>query len=382
MNFSTRGIGMSAGVRGARVSVSSRGLHSSVGVPGTGISYGGYDGSSSPAPRPRSQASSLAFQLTLKDDGTVAVLDDQGQPHSPRFVKLLREKQGERIERWLTERCEYWNKDIDRILNCHLDTPAPTNWRSPVGARALLLPSASPQLRPLGILERFFKSRRNKIDTENAEVVSKYEKELLLRRLFNALCKFEQAKQHQLFRQAQSGDPDAMCELLDHQLRTISWPRETLLSFEIPHEHQVCVDTDLPEIEDLPSEQASVAARGLRINIKDRSETQRRKEYVIHIHAVAFRIVGEVFASLPTVSDVFISGFSQRPDKSTGRVRDEYFLSAKIARSSWERIDFSNLGSLDLPEVFAEFPLRRKMTKTGILSPIEPFDSANGIRGS
>ena len=94
-----------------------------------------------------------------------------------------------------------------------------------------------------------------------------------------------------------------MQEVLDLQLRAISWPRETLVSFEIPHERQVCVDVDLPEVEDLPSEQASVAARGLRINIKVRSETQRRKEYVTHIHAVAFRIAGEVFASLPSVSE-------------------------------------------------------------------------------
>ena len=114
MKFSTRGIGLSAGVRGARVSVSSRGLHSSVGVPGTGIWYGGYAGSSSPAARPRSHSSSLAFQLTLKEDGTVAVLDNQGQPHSPRFVTLLREKQGDRLERWLAERCDYWNEGIDR----------------------------------------------------------------------------------------------------------------------------------------------------------------------------------------------------------------------------------------------------------------------------
>jgi hypothetical protein len=56
-------------------------------------------------------------------------------------------------------------------------------------------------------------------------------------------------------------------------------------------------------------------------------------------------------------------------------VRDEYLLSARIARSSWAGIDFNNLDSFDLPEVFSAFQLRRKMTKTGIFSPIEPFDS-------
>ena len=58
-------------------------------------------------------------------------------------------------------------------------------------------------------------------------------------------------------------------------------------------------------------------------------------------------------------------------------MRDEYLLSAGIARSSWEMIDFSNLRALDLPQVFAEFQLRREMTKTGIFSPIEPFDLAD-----
>lgn len=36
--------------------------------------------------------------------------------------------------------------------------------------------------------------------------------------------------------------------------------------------------------------EAREAGRGLKLNIKQRSETQRRKEYMVHVHAIGFRI--------------------------------------------------------------------------------------------
>ena len=42
LNVSKSGLGMSAGVRGARVGINSRGTYTSVGIPGTGISSMSY----------------------------------------------------------------------------------------------------------------------------------------------------------------------------------------------------------------------------------------------------------------------------------------------------------------------------------------------------
>jgi peroxiredoxin len=115
------------------------------------------------------------------------------------------------------------------------------------------------------------------------------------------------------------------------------------------------------------------AARGLRVNIKPRAATRRRKEYATHVHAVVFRAIGETFAALPSVQTVVCSGYSQRIDAATGRSRDDYLLSVRVRRPDRERIDFTNLAGIDLAVCLAAFELRRTMSATGIFRPIEPF---------
>ena len=129
-----------------------------------------------------------------------------------------------------------------------------------------------------------------------------------------------------------------MQNFLADVLLRIDWPRETLRSFKVDKDG-VCVllDIDLQEIEDMPTEQATVAARGLKINVKKRSETQLRKEHLNHIHAVAFRVIGETFVALPTVQKIVCSGYSQRPDKATGQITDEYLFSVRVTRTDWEK---------------------------------------------
>jgi len=101
---------------------------------------------------------------------------------------------------------------------------------------------------------------------------------------------------------------------------------------------------------------------------------QVRKEYALHIHAIAFRVIGETFATLPTVQQIVFSGFSQRPDKSTGQIEDQYLLSVRLARDQWSQMNFGNIPAIDLLECMTVFDLRRRMTKTGMFTPINPFE--------
>jgi hypothetical protein len=94
---------------------------------------------------------------------------------------------------------------------------------------------------------------------------------------------------------------------------------------------------------------------------------------MLHIHAVLFRIIGEVFAALPRIQLVTASGFSQRPDRITGQVVDEYLLSVEVPRSRWLSLDFSDLSEIDVSASLGRFNLRRDMTSTGVFRPIEPF---------
>lgn len=166
--------------------------------------------------------------------------------------------------------------------------------------------------------------------------------------------------------------PDDPQVALTKQIETITWPRETNVSFEIEND-TVLLDVDLPEIENMPDMQATVNKTALRLAFKARSQTQRRQEYQTHVHAVAFRLIGEIFTTLPDVRIVVLSAYSQRPDRRTGHVGDEYLLSVRVTRDQWAQLNFANLDAIDVVACFDLFEVRRKMSKSGDLSPIEPF---------
>lgn len=69
-----------------------------------------------------------------------------------------------------------------------------------------------------------------------------------------------------------------------------------------------------------------------------------------HVHGIGFRIIGEAFAMLPKADEVVLSGYSRRPDKSTGEVQDQYLYSVRVSRNEWARINFANLDDVDPAE--------------------------------
>ena len=173
-------------------------------------------------------------------------------------------------------------------------------------------------------------------------------------------------------------DTDAMQDLLEEELNQIDWPRETDASFEVDSGGElVMIDVDLPEVEDIPDQEATVAARGLKINVKTKSAAKRLIEYMTHIHAIAFRVIGLTFGVLPIVNNVVISGYSQRADAATGNISDDYLFSIRVDRTEWTNLNFGNLSEIDLSACLGNFDIRRKMTKTGIITSINPFESAD-----
>ena len=118
-----------------------------------------------------------------------------------------------------------------------------------------------------------------------------------------------------------------MHQVLEDNLQDISWPRETLISFEIADTAASAkIDVDLPEIEDMPRRVAKLPDSGYKLNIKELSARAVAELYSRHVHSVGFRVLGEAFATLPTVQEATLSGFTQRSDLATGKVVDTYYL--------------------------------------------------------
>jgi hypothetical protein len=168
-------------------------------------------------------------------------------------------------------------------------------------------------------------------------------------------------------------DLGAMEGFLEDNLQDITWPRETDVAFDIRDSGAlVMLDVDLPEVEDMPTKLAAMPGRGLKLSVKEMTATKVQRLYAEHVHGILFRLIGEVFAALPTVQMVVASGYSQRRDPTTAQMRDDYLLSVRVQRPEWEANDFAHLTAIDVVSSLARYDLRRDMLKSGMLKAITP----------
>jgi hypothetical protein len=357
MNIGKRGV---SSISAGSFNFGKRGAYQNINIPGTGISYrarvaGRSQAKSTPArPSQRKTTKRMPVTIELLDDGSVVFTDKKGKPLPDSLIREAKRQNRATIEQWLSEQSDKYNAEILALLNIHLTTPAPQ------GEITVNPRPEPPQIKKHGLRSKILDGHRQKVDERNKLARQEYDR---------ALRNWEEAEN------ALRTDTEVMSNVLSSAISSLIWPRETLVSFDVVDGgDKVLLDVDLPEIEDMPSKESRVNKRQLSLTIKDRSQKQIRLDYLNHIHSIGFRFIGDVFAHLPSVSQVVFSGYSQRVSKRTGHVEDEYLYSVRVKRDVWERINFNNLDTLDIVECFEQFELQRKVTKTGVISPIEPFE--------
>jgi hypothetical protein len=305
----------------------------------------------------------------------VHLIDESGAPPGPGALRQLRAEYGEEIRSWLAERCEEWNRLGERVMNLHLETPPPD---APLAfaARPFEEPRPEPFApRELDLLERSWPPHRKKLESENAAGKQAYEEALWEWRRRRSAHETAEAQRRKALDIGRYGDRVVMESFLAERLAGLSWPTETTLAFEISLDTSVVfLDLELPGSEVVPAREAAVATRGLRLRFRELSEAQLRRAYAWHLHALLFRLLGEVFVTLPGVERVVASGYSTGADDPlTGEAADNYLLSVEVERASWQRLDFTRIETLDLIAAFERFRLRRKLTKNGVFANITPF---------
>lgn len=384
LNVSKSGFGISAGPRGAKIGIGPRGTHYSGGLPGTGLAYRKQTGSSSARPSTTRRSSgspgsvAVEIKVSLDSDGKVNFLDSNGNPLPPKVVKQVKQNSADDVRRFLEEQCQRINGGIEEIQNIHASTPSPARRIRYRETPFRLSKPSLPVLQHPGLLDRLFPGRQARVEEANRAAEEAWRDDL---------AKWGQAKaRHEAietelkgeFEQGLLEDQSVMTRVLEERLAGLEWPRETDLSYEFEKNGKVVwLDIDLPEVEDMPKMKAAIAASGFKVNIKNKSETQVRKDYMQFVHAILFRAIGETFYSLPALQGVIASCYSQRPDPATGQVQDEYLISVRVSRSEWQGISFDNLGAVDLITCLEQFELRRNMTKAGVFKPIEPLSQAD-----
>jgi Protein of unknown function (DUF4236) len=383
LNLSGSGIGLAVGPRGASLSFGSRGTYLNAGIPGTGISARQRVGSSRAGSRDSNvdAPSEIAIKVSVSDDGTILFSDQHGQPLSDSIVRAAKRQQGDAIRQLIQSKCDAINRQIESVGEIHLSTPSPLEKPSYVSTAYEIPEPKIPELTRLGWFRSFFKSQREKVEVYNQDIIAEYNRN---REAWEARNQeFLAAEQHRraLVEVGIYEKIEDMESFLENELLEIVWPRETLVSTEILEGGRVVfIDVDFPEIDEMPTKKAGIPAKGYKLSVKELSPTNIQKLYMNHVHGIAFRVIGEVFHALPKSKIVVFSGFSQRPNKATATLSDEYLLSVRVHRCLWEKVDFSHLEHIDATAALDCYELRRTMTRTGIFRPIEPYTIQDELR--
>jgi hypothetical protein len=384
MNFSGRGISWTLGPRGSSLGIGSRGTYWNTGIPGTGLYsrtklLGGSSQHSSnritSGSRNQYTYSSISISVSVDNDGNVLFKDANGNPLPEKLITAAKKQQGDRIHKLIEEKCDEINKEIESVGEIHIDTPNPVNKPKYTPEPYNISLPNNPVYKKYGCLGSFLQSERDKVDKENKEL---YERSLIE---FNEWTKnkaiFDEAekKRKYIIEEGIYKEMESMELMLEHTLENVTWPHETNISTELKNDGKVVyIDVDLPEIEDMPSKMAIVSKRGFKLLVNEMTQQQIQKLYMRHVHGVGFRLIGEVFCALPIAAGIVLSAYSQRPDKATGQIKDEYLYSVRVSRDIWNNINFNNLTEIDIVEAFSLFDIRREMSKTGVFKSIEPYE--------
>lgn len=349
LNLGLRGVSLSAGPRGASVTVGKRGIFGNVGLPGTGLSYRTRLDKPSLSSRSRPETpptiADAPTQFTLRFLGEqVEYLDQDSRSYDVDTVARIKTAFRDELKPVLQDRVTILNAVLDDLLILHRRTPTP------------LASAAPPVLEP----ERFSQPKPVRpIDPAlHADFASR-------------LSDWQVARaEHGRIAPGSSPDLEAIAQPVLNRLAEIDWPRETNVNIDLdPSGRTLLLAVDLPELDDMPQVQYSLAARDLTIIAKPLSAAAIVRLYAGHVHSVFFRLAGEAFAAEGSINLLRIAGYRQEISTATGCIENVWILSVAISRDQWRALDFDNLGAVDPQAAIERFDLLRNMKIGGGFRP-------------
>lgn len=172
-------------------------------------------------------------------------------------------------------------------------------------------------------------------------------------------------------RRVRQGDPVAVEEAVAWALAELSFPFDAQCRFEVPEPTQAYLLLDLPEIEDLlPETRTKVLKDGSSKEVK-RPKAERLAGYARLVCGLAFQVARTVFAVAPKVQQVQIAAYTQRRQKRTGAIGDDFVYDVEIARYLSGTLDHA---VMDPVSELERLPGRVKRSASGELGRIPPPD--------
>ncbi len=151
-------------------------------------------------------------------------------------------------------------------------------------------------------------------------------------------------------------------------LKEIDIKPEFFIDFEYDEKNKTFfIDLDLPEIEHLPKETASILQSG-KLSVKKKSEKQLKEEYAKCVTGLGLLVAGISFMSSAGIEKVNISAYTQRIDKKDGQTKDDYIYSIQLDRENFSKINYPKINPVN---AFQNFTHTMELSKSYIFKTIE-----------
>lgn len=394
LDINKRGLSTSIGRRGASVTLSHRGLYGNVGFPGSGLSYrtkldkamGQYlNITSQKNAKHITRNVSLSFE---KKSHSFVFIDEDGQRITPAIERYIKREFNEDIQRIYEQKEQEINEATVKLLKLHKQTLLA---KSPAQLRDLARSTISFDLQMpsekeiyeevkidfeenLSFFERLnllLPAARNAF-LEKVKQTAKKQYELELTLFEQGKEDYDEAKRQRLAKVEKviAGDVVAMELWLEVFLTELDFPLETNVSFNVLSPSTVCLDVDLPQMEEIPLTKVEILKSG-KLKVYKKSQREMREHYAIMVGGTALYLCSYVFSLLPTCETMIISGYTQVKNKATGRLDDQYIYSLKVDKDTFYSLNISEVHPI---AAFENFQPIMNITKTFIFREITPYE--------
>jgi len=259
--------------------------------------------------------------------------------------------------------CAHLNEHVESLAFPHRWTPSPDHILLPVAARAFTEPKPRPPKASISTDPRV----KAAADPQELNDYLDLRADWIARRF---AWDAAQSTIHQLKEKAQSGDADAMREYLMKCLHDVLWPLPTVISYEFKGQHEARLEFVVPGLDAIPDREAAMAS-GNRVEIRRMSDLSHTKLHNQHALGLVVRLVGELFAALPTIQAVTVSALQIQTNNKPQR----YIASAQAEREGWSALHSNGSVTADQAiRCLSQLGARCNLTALGAFMAVEPFD--------
>jgi hypothetical protein len=166
----------------------------------------------------------------------------------------------------------------------------------------------------------------------------------------NALFLKEYEAEKDNFEKIIAGDDNYIETTLEQIFAEIELPLDFSTNFEVK-DTIVHVDLDLPEIEDYPDKKAEILQSG-KLSVKKKTQAEINKDYATSVFGLAFYFASIIYNISPAIQTINIAGYTQRLNKKTGGVEDQYIYTIEFDRTVFSRLKIKNIDPIEAVDNF------------------------------